>query len=474
MASMTVARFRGTLVSAVGPASATVSSTRPTRISAVGRCRTRLGPLRGDLLQQLEVGEPQGVPPRCGAGRADSRRPGPAPRTRRGTTRGGRNSPGLPRACAALGEPAATGRRPRSSRACGRARSAARRRSSPGRCAGPAARRPHRRSAVATSARCSAAAAAKSARSCGVVETSLLRPVSGSSRVTRPTAGSSRSRGSVTSTASRSCRPDSARSERSQLIGAEEVGDDDGQTAAARRPAELLEGGGQVAALARRRSAGSRRAPGAGAADAAVPPRAGYPGRCRAPVATTAPIRLPPPPVRCADRGGRGDHQVALLALGGAEVQRCRQVGDQPGLQLAVGHGLPDVRLGGAGRHRPVHPADVVARVVRPGVAGFGAGAGHQAEVVALQQSVESAPDGEFQGGQRGVEPGRVGVDGTGVRLAHRSRKPVASVTSATHPSRSDAVRRRPAGAAAAGLTASSVLEAITHPGDTGSPAAAG
>ena len=43
MASITVARFRGSLVSAVGPASATVSSTRPTRINAIGTCRQRPG-----------------------------------------------------------------------------------------------------------------------------------------------------------------------------------------------------------------------------------------------------------------------------------------------------------------------------------------------------------------------------------------------------------------------------------------------
>jgi len=43
MASMTVARFRGSFASAVGPASATASRVSPRRISAVGRCRDRRG-----------------------------------------------------------------------------------------------------------------------------------------------------------------------------------------------------------------------------------------------------------------------------------------------------------------------------------------------------------------------------------------------------------------------------------------------
>ena len=43
IASMTVARFRGVLASAVGPAIATVSNTKATRITAVGRCRNRPG-----------------------------------------------------------------------------------------------------------------------------------------------------------------------------------------------------------------------------------------------------------------------------------------------------------------------------------------------------------------------------------------------------------------------------------------------
>jgi hypothetical protein len=49
-----------------------------------------------------------------------------------------------------------------------------------------------------------------------------------------------------------------------------------------------------------------------------------------------------------ADRGQAGDGQVALLAVGGAEVQAGRQVDDRPGLQLAVGDRLADVRHLGA------------------------------------------------------------------------------------------------------------------------------
>ena len=177
-------------------------------------------------------------------------------------------------------------------------------------------------------ARCSAAASANADRSAGGGRDLLVRPVSGSTRVTRPTAGSS-------SRAGRAPRRRAGRAGRTgraaavpSPTGAEEVGDDDGQPAAPRRAAELLEGSGQVPAVARRRPAGSsasarsrccrcagRRGPGTRASSA--------------PVATTAPIRLPPPRVRCPTAAARGDHQVPLLAAGGAEVQR-RRTGRRP------------------------------------------------------------------------------------------------------------------------------------------------
>ena len=186
----------------------------------------------------------------------------------------------------------------------------------------------------------------------------------------------------------------------------DEIGDHDGQPAAPWRPAELFQRHRKITAFARTGPRGRRQRaeqmlqvrPAAAGGD---PGQSGS-GRHHSadPVATA--------PGQVAD-GRRGrDHQVALLAADGAEVQGRRQVGDQPGLQLPVRHRLPDVRFGGAGRDGPVHPSDVIAGVVQPGVPELGARAGHQAEVVALQQAVQTAPDGEFQGRQGGIEPRRV------------------------------------------------------------------
>ena len=125
-----------------------------------------------------------------------------------------------------------------------------------------------------------------------------------------------------------------------------------------------------------------------------------HPGHRRAvgdqradPVAATA--------VEVGDRG-RGRHrQVALLAAGGAEVQAGRQVDHHPGLQFAVGDHLPDVRVGGARGDRPVHPAHVVAGLVDARLPRLRAGPRDQAEVIAVQDTVELALDGELEGAQR-------------------------------------------------------------------------
>ena len=71
----------------------------------------------------------------------------------------------------------------------------------------------------------------------------------------------------------------------------------------------------------------------------------------------------------------------------------------------------------GARGHRPVHPPDVVAGVVRPRVTGLRARTGHQPEVVALQQPVEPAADGQLEPPEQHVggpvgEPRRGAVPG--------------------------------------------------------------
>ena len=123
-------------------------------------------------------------------------------------------------------------------------------------------------------------------------------------------------------------------------------------------------------------------------------------------------MRLPPRTVRWVIAAAAATRQVALEVVGGAEVEAGRQVDGEPGLQLAVGDGLADVRHRGAGGDRPVHPAHVVAGPVLPRLPRLGARPGQQAEVVALQQAVELAGDEQLQlaqdeFGPRVVEFGR-------------------------------------------------------------------
>ena len=174
MASMTVARFLASLVSAVGPASATVSSTSPTSTSAVGRCRHRPGRRGRDLLQQLQVGEPHGVPagPPLGDQVTDTQRQHDEAEGE--PERLGEVHQASP-ARAAPGEPGEPAAAPVQPRLRDDHEAHARRRSSPGRCAAPgvtrppgAARQPPRRGARRRPS-------ANAARSCGRGR-DLLRP----------------------------------------------------------------------------------------------------------------------------------------------------------------------------------------------------------------------------------------------------------------------------------------------------------
>ena len=103
----------------------------------------------------------------------------------------------------------------------------------------------------------------------------------------------------------------------------------------------------------------------------------------------------------------RGRHrQVPLLAQRGPEVHGRTQVHQRPRLQLSVGDGVTDVGSHGAGRHVPVDPADVVARGVGPGLAEFGTVTGHQALVLAVEQSVDTVRDRQVEPPQHLVGSG--------------------------------------------------------------------
>ena len=107
------------------------------------------------------------------------------------------------------------------------------------------------------------------------------------------------------------------------------------------------------------------------------------------------------PAVEERDRRRGGHCEVALLAPRRPEVQAGRHVDHQPCLQLAVGDHLPDVRVGGACGHRPVHPPDVVAGLVKPRLARLAPGPGIRPRWSPCKHAVELAPDRQLQFAQR-------------------------------------------------------------------------
>nr|AAC46197.1 MAV264 [Mycobacterium avium] len=155
---------------------------------------------------------------------------------------------------------------------------------------------PQLRMVRATSARCAAAALAKSSRSWASMVNSRVTPVSASCSTTSPMSGSSTSRGSSTSMASTSCRAAIAPSGRCQLIGPRKSlmitamprrrsGRRSASMAVARSP-RTPTGARGVVAMVRSSVCSSWR-----------PDRAGTRVMV-APLAISAPSRLPPPLLR--------------------------------------------------------------------------------------------------------------------------------------------------------------------------------
>ena len=284
---------------------------------------------------------------------------------------------------------------------------------------------PQRRSAAATRSRCAAAAAANSRHSSGVVthlalaaglgvgqhdgadvgQLQLARvehldgqqlvprrqrpqrraPRSGSPRKSEITTASPRRRGGR-----RSCSTAAARSPRVPLGRARRLRDPAEQPARVREPAA----GGDAAPSAR-------------------------------PVATSAPIRLPPPRGQVGDGGQRGDRRGRASRTTAVPKSR---LGDRSiTTQVSSSRSATVWRTcgcGGAGGDRPVHPAHVVAGLVGPRLTRLAARAGHEPEVVALQQPVEPAADGQLQRAQRRLHPPVAERRRRGRRAAPRSAPP--------------------------------------------------
>ena len=88
---------------------------------------------------------------------------------------------------------------------------------------------------------------------------------------------------------------------------------------------------------------------------------------------------------------GSGDDQVALLASGGPEVETCGQVDDEPRLELTICDRLTHVWVRRPCCDGPVHLPHVVARLILAGISRLRTRTGNQAEMIAVQHTVEAA-----------------------------------------------------------------------------------
>ena len=179
----------------------------------------------------------------------------------------------------------------------------------------------------------------------------------------------------------------------------QEVADDHRHPATAFRPAQRVDGRRQIAAHAGRRlghgrdgaqhgvhmlSSGARR----------HASRVGAVGNQRADSVTATDVEV--------RDGRRSRHrEIPLLAHGGTKIQAGRKVDDQPGLQFPVGDHLPDVRVRGARSDRPVHPADVVAGLVHARLPRLRTRPRDESQVIAVQDAVQFAADGQLECTQR-------------------------------------------------------------------------
>ena len=185
----------------------------------------------------------------------------------------------------------------------------------------------------------------------------------------------------------------------------QEVGDDDDETAAARRAAPPCAArcGGHPPAAGPTSGRGRRSTWCNSANIASRPARAGT-KKVRSLPRTSAPTRLPDRLVR--------KPTAATIARARSRFSNCavpksrlaRAVDDDPRLELAVGDRVADVGHLGAGGDRPVHAPDVVAHLVLAALARFGARRGHETEMVALEQAVETAEHVELEASERRLD----------------------------------------------------------------------
>jgi hypothetical protein len=189
----------------------------------------------------------------------------------------------------------------------------------------------------------------------------------------------------------------------------EEVGHHDDEAAAARHPAEGVHRGGEVGGRrtclervgrpVRRQLVQSRQQ--------RCPARPGRAGDGAGGGGEHRPEPVPLPGRQEADGGGGEQGEVALLAVGGAEVEARRAVDEQPRLELPVDDGLSHVRHGRARGQVPIHAPHVVPGPVDAPVARLAPGSGHEPLEVPLEEPVEPAGHEQLELAQHRVGAGR-------------------------------------------------------------------
>ena len=117
---------------------------------------------------------------------------------------------------------------------------------------------------------------------------------------------------------------------------------------------------------------------------------------------------------------GRGDvdGQIGLPPADRPEVEAAGPVEQDRDVEVALLDRVPDVRFAGPGKDRPVHPADVVARLVGSRLSGLDTVAEHQRGMTAVPAAEDPVADRELDA----AEPCRQVETGTPARRSSRGR----------------------------------------------------
>jgi len=96
----------------------------------------------------------------------------------------------------------------------------------------------------------------------------------------------------------------------------------------------------------------------------------------------------------CRDSGKR---KVALFASCCAECERSRCIDEDPRFKFAIGDAVTYMGLAESGGHIPIDTTNVITRLIGANLARLGTVPGGEPAMVALQESVETAGDSDFE-----------------------------------------------------------------------------